>query len=373
MKIFYWGCTLFFGHSVFVLIQDRYQIIYESKKLNEPFYILLCAKLSEIYTNETEIKFDGINEEIYDHFNRSESVIKHNNESVQKKYNRWVLEPIRKKRYMIWENRLCFNEIAFQDLKSFQFYSGKILKDLEYFIFHQKTFYIAKRQEHISEYIVLVVENIAYPYSNCRYGYSRFICLNECYKQKNSVAKYLYLNNEVEKVIQLNYNPNNQTLIIDEEDCRKKCKNDDCKLIYISPFKNYPGKHSLVVARPMISPFDYWAQLIGLIVLFTNICIHQIYTQLINKINNRIKRSKILICWKVTLHAQGRWQPQSAIYTKKRHKYLLRKTCQRWQRWNLHRISPHRRISPYRHPKCTRALFINNVFIFYYRQRCLVW
>ena len=147
--------------------------------------------------------------------------------------------------------------------------------------------------KYLASYDILIVLNRPYPYSNCTENYSKFECLNKCFKGKNMLSKYWYSGDETDGIIKLNYDNNNQTLKKDEGECFKECESEDCKLIYILQIPKFSNDNfKFIKASPLIPPFDYWTQLIGLFVLFTNICFYKIYSQLIDKINLKVKKPK---------------------------------------------------------------------------------
>ena len=290
MKLWYFVSLLFFILSLFTLIEDRYEVTYESKNKtkSEFFDYLICTPLKkiEIYSNRSEIDLNQLKNELYEYLNESKSLI----QSDQKdKYENLILNRVKGNNYLIKKDHFCFSKIKEIDKINFR-YVRFIFKNLRYFVINWDIFYIGET-EFLLSYDILIVLNKAYLHSNCTENYFRFKCLNTCFKGKNKLSKYWYSGNET-GIIKLNYDKNNQTLKKSEDECFKECERKDCTLVYILPIKKNSNYFKLIEARPLISPFDYWAQLIGLFVLFFNICFYQIYTQFMNKINFKLKKPK---------------------------------------------------------------------------------
>ena len=291
MKIWYFVSLLFFILSVFTLIEDKYEVTYESNvNKTESIDYLACTPLKEmeIYSNRSEIDLNLLKDKIYEYLNRSKSLIKR---KYIKEYDRLVLNKIKRNNYLITRDQFCFTKIKDIDRVYFDDFDN-VLKNLKHFVINWNTFYMVEMDAYIRLYDILIVLNRAYPYSNCIENYSKFQCLNKCFKGKNRLSKYWYSGNETDGIIKLNYDNNNQTLKKVEDECFEECERDDCKLVYISPIRKHDNDFKFIKASPLILPFDYWTQLIGLFVLFTNICFYQIHSQLINKINLKVKKPK---------------------------------------------------------------------------------
>ena len=290
MKIWYFGPLLFFILSLSTLIEERYEVTYESdenKSESKLFDRLVCTPLKEIeiYSNRSEINLHELKNELYKYLNRSMFLDEENKDQFE-----WsVLNQIKRNNYLIARGQFCFYMINKNDHIHFDRFQH--LKNQKDFAIDWDTYYMCKIfQSYV--YDILIVFNKAYPYSNCAENYSKFECLNKCFKKKNRLSKYWYSGSETDGIIKLNYDNNNQTLKENEGECFKECKRDDCKLFYIFPIRKLSIDFKFIKASPLIPPFDYWAQLIGLFFLFTNTCFYQIYTQLVNKINLKVKKPK---------------------------------------------------------------------------------
>ena len=293
MKLWYFSSLLFFILSVLTLIEDRYMVIYESnedvnKTKTESFDYLVCIPLKEIYPNRFEFDLHQLKNELYEYFNRSKSSI---NKYRIKMYENVVLHAIKRNNYLIKSDQFCLSKIKEDDLKKFKKFNY-IFKKQRRFVIHWDTYNMVEINNYLGSYDILVVLNREYPYSNCAENYSKFKCLNKCFKEKNRLSKYLYTSNEIGEITKLNYDDNIQILKKNENKCFKDCEREDCKLVYILPiYKKWStGGFKFIESRPLIPPFDYWAQLIGLFVLFSNICLYQIYTLIINKINLKVNK-----------------------------------------------------------------------------------
>ena len=301
MKIWYFVSFLFFILSVLTLIEDRYEVTYRLphsyksiEEEAESFDTIICFPMKEIeiYSNRSEIDLNLLKDELYEYLNRSKSLF----DAENLEYERLVLNEIKRSNYLITMGQFCFGGIDEYD--SVEFYPFEnILEDQRRFAINWETFYLVEIEHPLTYYDRMIVLNKAYPYSNCADNYSKFQCLNKCFKRKNRLSKYWYSGNETDGIIKLNYDNNNQTLKKDEGECFKECKKENCKLVYILPICKFSSdSFKFIEARPLIFPFDYWTQLIGLFVLFTNICFYQIYSKLISKINSIVKKPKHRRC-----------------------------------------------------------------------------
>ena len=294
MKIWYFGSLLFFILSLSTLIEDRYEVTYESKNKNESFGLLICISLKEIeiYSNRSEIDLNLLNIELYEYLNRLKSSIK---KKFIKEYENLVLKGIKRNNYLITRGQFCFPTIKADNKNKFVNF-GNIFLYSRLFYINWDTYYMVEIEYDLIYHDILIVLNRPYPYSNCTENYSKFECLNKCFKEKNRLSKYWYGGDETDGIIKLNYDKNNQILKENEGECFKECKREDCKLVYILPIRKVglqPIQYfEFIEASPLISSFDYWVQLIGLFVLFSNICFYQIYSQLISKINFKLKKEK---------------------------------------------------------------------------------
>ena len=148
------------------------------------------------------------------------------------------------------------------------------------FAFENKTYQLFHLHNFITVADQLVVLNELKPYSNCvDRRYSKFACLNQCFKSKFKLSRYYFSANEMGK-LELNYDANNNSIIEHEAYCFKSvCKAEDCKLVnFINSISKYDSKTTTFKAEPSIS--DYWIQLAALVLFFLNLSFYAILKRL---------------------------------------------------------------------------------------------
>lgn len=139
----------------------------------------------------------------------------------------------------------------------------------------------------------LTVLNRAYPYSNCLFGYSKGGCLNECFRKRHNLLRYFYKGDE-DANIRLDYGRNDPAIRSHEAGCHRRCRHDNCKLIYFNKNRNaiFLEKGvaaSAFVAYPLTTEFDFWLTLIGLVMLFTKISFYQAVSTLLKTLASKLK------------------------------------------------------------------------------------
>ena len=177
-KVWYIVCVLFSIYSILLLYEDGYALTYASINKTESIYYLNCFGLKEtsIYSNKTKIDLNQLNKDLVNYFHR---LMKDHNLT---EFENSILRQIEIKGYIIYKNFICFNfnQSNFL-LKTSLFKKAKLLA------YNNDTFDFFKLKNF--EFFVdqLIVLNRAYPYTNCIENYSKFKCLNRCFK-----AKYRY-------------------------------------------------------------------------------------------------------------------------------------------------------------------------------------
>ena len=170
MKIWYFCSLLFFIISLSILIEDRYEVTYESNENKtrngtELFDFLFCVPLKEIeiYSNRSEIDLYELKNELYQYFDRSKSSIQNN---FTQEYENLVLNGIKGNNYLITRDQFCFFKIKEDDIKHFEFHLKNILQNRRYFAFNWDTYYMVEIK-NLGFPDKLIVLNREYPYSNC--------------------------------------------------------------------------------------------------------------------------------------------------------------------------------------------------------------
>ena len=141
------------------------------------------------------------------------------------------------------------------------------------------------RLENFDQIIVINKEN-----SNCVKYYSKLKCLNQCYKRKNRLSKYIYNGNET-GIIKIGFEYN---LAIEnyEYECSNECERNRCKLVHFETKKLGEPETKVFEASFLVSNFDYYTQLIGLICLIMNTSSYQLVPELILFLNLKTEKTK---------------------------------------------------------------------------------
>ena len=175
----------------------------------------------------------------------------------------------------IFKHKFCFIRESKKDLSLF-YYFFKDFQTPEFYLFKKDTYDLYKLKNSDEKVNQLVVKNKEYTYSNCTKNYSKFKCLNDCFKEKYQLSKYFYTANE-NKTILLNYEYN-QTIKDEEYKCLNECKKDDCKLVLFVSADIFDLKLKPIVfeADFFISRSEFWIQLFSLVCLIENISFYQL-------------------------------------------------------------------------------------------------
>lgn len=322
MKILFF-VSIFFGiYSVKLLLDEQFDVDYvnelnathehESLRNKSCFRIFTCLDLKSefnILNYKSEIKIDQLITQLIDHLNSTKFAqdifkdLKQRNLTIEVRTFREVLDinflnPLKYKKFYIFNQNVCllYTNLKLKDeLISFglifSFFKNKNLILLKnnlsnYNILSMNDFFYFSFEEPKQ----FLVSNKPYPYSNCKLidertneKYSKFVCLNRCFRSKYKSLRYFYDANETE-TINLDFNLN-QTIIEHEKSCFDQCKRDDCELNSLV----LSDKDYVFTARPLISDIHFYIQLVGLILSFTNLSFYQLFLKII-KPNVKIKK-----------------------------------------------------------------------------------
>ena len=296
MKIWYVICIWLCYFSISNLVKENSEIIYKSNNQTELTNYLACFSLKEIdtLTKNTTVDLQELGKivssyvSIYfsNYFNKSEEWEKEYFEMAR--FKEFILNPIESKDYLILTHKFCFIRENDDGLYNFEVFLSKP----ELYLFKNDTYDFFKLEDPYYKVDQLVVKNKEYLYSNCTKNYSKFKCLNECFKEKHQLSKYFYTANE-NKTILLNYEYN-QTIRDEEYYCLSECKREDCKLVYFvsSASINLKPKLSVFEADFLISRSEFWIQLFSLICLIENISFYQLISKLFKFLKPKVKKIK---------------------------------------------------------------------------------
>ena len=294
MKIWYVICVWLCYFSISNLVKENSEIIYKSISQTEPTNYLACFNLKAIdtLTNKTTVDLQQLDKivssyvSIYfsNYFNKLDESLKKLYD--MKKFKEFVLNPIESKDYLILNHKFCF----IRENKDGLFYFKFFLPSTEFYLFKNDTYDLFELKSIYENINQLVVKNKENPYSNCTKNYSKFKCLNDCFKEKHQLSKYFYTANENETIL-LNYEYN-QTIKDEEYKCFSKCKRDDCKLVLFVSTDIFESKLSIFEAYFFISRSEFWIQLFSLICLIENISFFQLLSKLFKFLKPKVKKIK---------------------------------------------------------------------------------
>ena len=296
MKIWYVICLWLCYFSISNLVKENSEIIYKSINQTETTNYLVCLNLKEIdtLTNKTTVDLQQLDEIVSSYFSISFSDFFNKFEENEyfnlKNFKEFVLNPIESKNYLILNHKFCVIREN-NNIEDFQ----TLLKPLsspEFYLFKNDTYDLFKLENYYDKVDQLVVKIKEYPYSNCIENYSKFKCLNECFKEKHQLSKYFYSANENETIL-LNYEYN-ETIRDEEHKCLGECKRDDCKLVYFvsTGRRGLKSKLSVFEADFFISRSEFWIQLFSLICLIKNVSFYQLISKLFKFLKPKVKKIK---------------------------------------------------------------------------------
>ena len=306
MKVWYFICILFALHSINILIEEGSKITYVTSddEENELNYLLVCIDLKQIFSNKTTIDLQQLDENAYAYFGNYFSedidrIYKKKQERIKKEFkikvNEKIVNLIKAKIYFVLRDQFCI--ILDKYNLNYKLVILIYSKNPKHYIFKNDTYDLLKlntRFEKFDQTIVINKEN-----SNCVKYYSKLKCLNQCYKRKNRLSKYIYNSNE-DGIIYIDFEYNSR-IKQDENDCLNECKRNECKLIHFKTIETSDSETKVFEAAFLVSNFDYYFQLIGLIFLIVNISFYQLILGLIlllnlktEKLRKRIKKLKII-------------------------------------------------------------------------------
>ena len=294
MKIWYLICSFFFLVSFNILIEEGKEIVYKSIDKSEPYSYLICTLLKRKFKNHFKkivLDLDQLSEDMQSYFKNLKNSIEKYDKKIfnETRFNELILDPIESRNYLIFDDRFCFIRGEF-NLADFEFILS-FLKDKDFFLFKKDTYDFYKLKVYWKKVDQLVVVNKQYPHSNCIENYSKFACLNRCFKKKYRLSKYFFTSEE-SGIIYLDYEYN-QTIKNYENECLNECKRDDCKITNFIPKVKGKSTKTLFEATFLILRIDYLIQLVGLIFYIANIYFYQLLFKLFEFIDSKTKKIKI--------------------------------------------------------------------------------
>lgn len=331
MKLWICFCVLILICSVHFLFEEEFKVVYQSEEDStaRKMSYLICFDLKTTipnYSNRTKIRMAELNQDLLEYFSNMsksylgkpadfrdlilnplktcDSLLSHlsdtekNHTKKQTDLRNLILNPLKTCDYLLWNEDVCFNS---RFVRSLLFEEKRFEKQLTLFAFNRATFTVIKllnyRTHYIEELNLLKVVHKPHPYSNCREEFSRFGCLNECFKRRFRLSKYFYNFSEradLKEPIYLQYDNRNESIADNEKRCFDRCKFEDCNLIYFVYTIGYIYFRSASYrAYPVISRFEFWAQLAGLVTLICNISFYQLLSAVYILVARKARQERV--------------------------------------------------------------------------------
>ena len=292
-KIWYFISILFCLHSISILNEEKDEIIYKLIDREDAYNYLICFDLKKqikTLSNETTIDLEQFNKNLYVHVTNLEYQVNSIKEYNWKKsedldkFNELILNTTKSKSYLILKGQFC---LLLKDGNWTFSFIERFFPDKKYFIFKESTFSLIKLEVISIKFDQLVLINN----KNCSHNYSKLKCLNECFKRKNRLAKYIYNANE-SGLIYLDYELN-QTIKDSELDClNNECDKDGCKRVHFESKRVFGKSHTTSVfeATFLLPKLDYYLTIAGLVCLIGNIYLDQLLSILIDLFKSKCEQ-----------------------------------------------------------------------------------
>lgn len=286
MKAWCCVCLLIFLYTIHILTDESYEVVYISdlEHGSEPVSYLACFTLETFYPNRSQFDLKQLRTDLHDHFDKFQNMWK---SGEMKTYEKLILKRIASMEYIVWADMMCIRLGGKQEVPYlYRYFQGEMLK----FVYDKRTFDPVELKD--SHFVVnqMVMINLEHRYSNCLgAGYSRNHCLNECFKR---LSRYIYEGHETGPV--LRGQPNEATLR-EEHECFGQCKKEDCKLTFYfvsSSLSTGEAKPKIFKGVWVLTAFEFWFKLVGLMCLFFGISLYQSLSALIELAMARNWRSR---------------------------------------------------------------------------------
>ena len=280
---------LFCLYCLYTLIEDSYEVLYQKRKGTSPLQYLACLQLRDLYPNQTEIDLKELRDDLYDHLNSSKKNFY--KEEVFRREFELTLNRTKSGDYLVLNRRVCLITNDQEELMNMNNFLSFRLVNLAMKI---DTFDFVRMGYSLSQIEQLIVRKKARPYSDCDQSNERFHCLNECFRRRFRLSRYLYHANETGRIL-LDFSESNRTIQESERICFGQCTRENCKLvqlILIQLEESKPEESKTFEAEPVLSAFDFWVEIVGLIFSFVGLFFDQ-FASTATKLTKRLTRSRV--------------------------------------------------------------------------------
>lgn len=301
LKVWYCLCTLFCVYILCIVWHEQYEVTYRLDYERPMMRFLSCVPLNQIYAGQPAIDLDQMRVDLYEH------LLKMRFNSAHQDSNDFIRNATESINYLILLDSLCFVCENNYELNLASLFFNYV--NVKMFAFDVVSFDLIKMDKPFDMVTHLIVIHEDHPFSACRdRAYSRFHCLNDCFKSKNRLAKYYYSGDETGEPVLLNYQDDlsdypgeNRSIMVQEKGCFKQCKTDACRLSHfvLSNHEIYTlktAKRTVYLksrtfqAHRIIDRSNFWLQQIGLVCLLVGCSVRQLSFKLAKAVNTIIRQ-----------------------------------------------------------------------------------
>lgn len=288
---------LFCFYSLGIVWDEQYAVTYTLAENQPAMRYLSCVPLRQVYAGQKSIDLDRMRSDLYDQL----ANLYLGRRSVDS--TEYIWNATKSRNYFIMLDSVCFVCNDSDKLqKTYRFFN---YVNVSLFAIDMLSFNLVKLSKTGDLVTQLIVINEDHPFSECRdRAYSRFHCLNACFKAKNRLSKYFYAGDEAGGTIFLDYQdnqPNGTSIAMQENRCFGQCKPDHCRLSYFvsSREDNYVNRYgrkglnlqaNTFKARRVIERSNFLLQQVGLVCLLAGCSVHQLSLKLLRVVSAKIGR-----------------------------------------------------------------------------------
>ena len=287
IKLWPVAVLLFSTYCLYTLISDSYEVLYLERNKTAPLQFLVCNELSQVYPKRTEIDLKELKNDLYGHLNSSE-IYRDKREDYREAFE-LILNRIKTDGYLIHNQKLC---LISKDQKELRILRIFLPFRCVFFAMNSDTFDFVRMGLPDDQINQLIVRKKEHP-SDCDQSNRRFLCLNDCFRRRFRLSRYFYHANETGRIF-LDYSNKNRTIQESERICFRQCNRENCKLaqLIVLGFFEKAKEPKIFEAESILSAFDFWVEIIGLIFSFVGLFFDQ-FASTVTKLTEKLTRSRV--------------------------------------------------------------------------------
>lgn len=281
-----------FLKSMQVFTEERR--LYDESFRSANLELLFCLPLREVFGNSDQLHLDEISAGLVDYFSRSfertfndlqiaaNSSEADREQLAKKRKQSDILGPLKSRSYYLVRNRFCLilNSFYIPKILLSEMFNDSSSTDNSPYYWLVKDTYDFIRYRPGRDLKLIIISNEGDPNFNCSgIQWTKFECLNDCWKSSARLSKYFYRGNE-SGVVHLDYD-SEQPVKPQRKRCFKECERSFCKrssLTVSDPLTGYNGSilTRTMKAKLLIPTVNYWIQMLGLLLFFCGTCIFKL-------------------------------------------------------------------------------------------------